>query len=110
MLYEVITLHDIGKIIIPDAILNRKNGLSDDEYEIFKSHTTEGSSLIRQFGYVHQKDYIQYACEIAEFHHERYDGSGYPHGIKGDNIPLSAQAVGMADTYDSLTSGQTGGA
>ncbi len=102
-------LHDIGKIIIPDAILNRKNGLSDDEYEIFKSHTTEGSSIIKQFGYVHQKDYIQYACEIAEFHHERFDGSGYPHGIRGNEIPVSAQAVGLADSYDSLTSGQTGG-
>ena len=102
-------LHDIGKIIIPDAILNRQSALSSDEFEIYKSHTTEGSKIIKQFGYIHQKEYIKYACEIAEFHHERFDGKGYPKGLSGEEIPIAAQVVGLADVYDSLTCGQMNG-
>ena len=97
------TLHDIGKIVIPDSILNKPSRLTPEEFEVMKSHTVEGANIIRKLNFIEQKDYLEYAWQIAMYHHERWDGKGYPEGLSGDAIPLCAQAVAVADVYDALT-------
>lgn len=101
-------LHDIGKIVISDAILKKTGALTPEEFEIMKSHTLEGAELLRKAeGFLaDEKDgnHLNIAIEIAEHHHEKYDGTGYPHGLKGEGIPLSARIVSVADTYDALRS------
>ena len=97
------TLHDIGKIVIPDSILNKPSRLTSDEFGIMKSHAVEGANIIRKLSFIRQKDYLEYAWQIAMYHHERWDGNGYPEGLSGDAIPLCAQAVAIADVYDALT-------
>lgn len=97
------TLHDIGKIVIPDSILNKPGRFTPEEFEVMKSHTVEGANIIKKLTFIHQKEYLEYAWQIAMYHHERWDGNGYPCGLKGDEIPLCAQAVGIADVYDALT-------
>lgn len=96
-------LHDIGKISIPDAILNKPGRLTDDEYEIIKTHTTVGADLIRNLDGMGSSEYLRYAYNIALYHHERWDGKGYPLGLREDEIPICAQVVGVADVYDALT-------
>jgi putative nucleotidyltransferase with HDIG domain len=92
------TLHDIGKIGIPDSVLNKPGKLTDREYDIIKSHTTIGADILaRSKG-------MDSAVEVAKFHHERYDGSGYPCGLSGDSIPLHARIVAIADAYDAMSS------
>ena len=91
-------LHDIGKIGIPDRILNKPEKLTDEEYGIMKSHVTKGAEILKSFTIV---DHVE---EGALYHHERYDGKGYPDGLKGEEIPISAQIVSVADVYDALTS------
>lgn len=93
-------LHDIGKIAIPDHVLLKKESLTDDELEIIKTHTTLGAQMISSG----KSSYIKLACEIALNHHEKWDGSGYPAGLKGDEIPLSARIVALADHYDAMRS------
>ena len=96
-------LHDIGKIKIPDAILNKPTRLTDEEYEIMKSHTTEGANIIRHaMELVSESGYLTIAEELAHYHHEKWDGSGYPEGRKGDEIPLSARVMAVADVFDAL--------
>jgi len=97
-------LHDIGKIAVPDNILLKPGRLTDDEREIMKSHTTKGCEILTRLENV--QDSIQYkaAYDICRYHHERYDGGGYPDGLKGDEIPLSAQLVSVVDVYDALVS------
>ena len=97
------TLHDIGKIVIPDSILNKPGRLTQEEFEIMKSHTTQGGGIIKKLHFVDKKDYLEYAFQIAMYHHERYDGKGYPTGLKGEDIPLCAQVAAIADVYDALT-------
>ncbi len=97
------TLHDIGKIVIPDSILNKPSRLTPEEFEVMKGHAVEGAKLIRKFSFIRQKEYLEYAWQIAMYHHERWDGKGYPEGLSGDDIPLCAQAVAIADVYDALT-------
>ena len=97
------TLHDIGKIVIPDAILNKPGRLTKEEFEVMQSHTLQGGKLIKKLHFVDQKDYLEYAFQIAMFHHERYDGKGYPLGLVGEDIPLCAQVAAIADVYDALT-------
>lgn len=97
------TLHDIGKIIIPDSILNKPGRLTTEEFETMKSHTVHGGDIIRKLDFVEKKDYLEYAWQIAMYHHERYDGKGYPSGLIGDDIPLCAQVAAIADVYDALT-------
>jgi len=97
------SLHDIGKISIPDLILNKPGPLTTEEFEIMKTHTTVGSQLVEQIGDVGDPMYLRYIYNICLSHHERWDGKGYPQGLKGNEIPICAQVVGLADAYDALT-------
>ncbi len=93
------TLHDIGKIGVPDRVFTKAGGLTGREFEIMKSHTTIGAEILKKSKF----SVLQLAREIALCHHERWDGAGYPQGVRGDNIPLSARIVSIADTFDAIT-------
>lgn len=97
-------LHDIGKIGIPDAILLKPGALTDKEYEIMKTHTTIGCDILQKFYRDTSNEFVRYCYEICRHHHERWDGKGYPDHLAGDDIPLSAQIVAIADVYDALIS------
>ena len=98
-------LHDIGKMSIDDAILNKPGRLTSEEFEIMKTHTTLGADMLLELGRQHAgNSLLEYAYQIARWHHERWDGKGYPDGLKGDDIPIAAQVVSVADVYDALTS------
>lgn len=98
-------LHDIGKMSIDDAILNKPGRLTSEEFEIMKTHTTLGADMLFELGHQHAgNSLLEYAYQIARWHHERWDGKGYPDGLKGDEIPIAAQVVSVADVYDALTS------
>ena len=96
-------LHDIGKISIPDAILNKPGKLTEEERIVMQSHTTIGSELVAQLEGMGDMTYLRYIYNISRFHHERWDGRGYPEGLAGDDIPICAQVVGLADAFDALT-------
>ncbi|MCH1983039.1 diguanylate cyclase [Ruminococcus sp. OA3] len=96
-------LHDIGKIAIPDAILNKPGRLTAEEFQIMKTHAEKGCEILAGLDRMHDKEYLQYAYSICRYHHERWDGNGYPDGLIGENIPICAQAAGVADAYDALT-------
>ena len=95
-------LHDIGKIGIDDKILNKPGRLTKEEFEIMKSHTLIGASILENLGLYQEEPLIKTAYQICRWHHERYDGKGYPDGRRGDEIPISAQVVSVADVYDAL--------
>lgn len=95
-------LHDIGKIAIPDNILLKPGKLTADEYEYMKSHTTRGCEILKDIQGDWDEEYAKTSYEICRSHHERFDGKGYPDGISGDLIPISAQLVSVADVYDAL--------
>ena len=97
-------LHDIGKICIPDSIMLKPGRLTDEEFELMKSHTTKGVELMETIRDTWDQEYADAAKDIIRWHHEKYDGRGYPDGLEGDKIPLSAQLVAIADTYDALVS------
>ena len=97
-------LHDIGKIGIDDKILNKPGRLTKEEFEIMKSHTLIGASILENLGLYQEEPLIKTAYQICRWHHERYDGKGYPDGLQGDEIPISAQVVSVADVYDALVS------
>lgn len=97
-------LHDIGKIGIPDEILNKPGKLTKEEYEIMKKHSELGAAMLDDLDFLQDEKLVQYARQICRWHHERYDGKGYPDGLKGDEIPIAAQIVSLADVYDALTS------
>lgn len=97
------SLHDIGKISIPSEILNKPGKFTKEEYEIMKRHTLEGANMLDAIPFHKDAILLKLGYEICRWHHERYDGKGYPDGLKGDEIPISAQAVSMADVYDALT-------
>jgi putative two-component system response regulator len=103
--YETSPLHDVGKVGIPDAILLKKGKLTKDEFEIIKQHTLIGyNTLISVTRQGKKSKYLEMAAEIACSHHEKWDGSGYPKGLSGLDIPLAARIVAMADVYDALRS------
>lgn len=102
------TLHDIGKSKIPQSILNYPGRLSSVEYDIVKKHTVLGCEMIEESTCAHvDPEIIRHAKDIAKYHHERIDGTGYPEGLRGDEIPLSARVVSIADSYDALTSNRS---
>ncbi|WP_283124086.1 HD domain-containing phosphohydrolase [Angelakisella massiliensis] len=96
--------HDVGKISIPDAILNKKGRLTPDEYELMKTHTTQGAQLLSHIPQMREHSAYRYAYDIALHHHERWDGGGYPEGLKGDEISMWTQVVSLIDVYDALVS------
>lgn len=100
---DAASLHDIGKIAIPDAVLNKPGKLTPEEYDVMKTHTTKGCEILDSLTDIADKEYLQYAYNICRYHHERWDGRGYPDGLRGDAIPICAQVVGIADCYDALT-------
>ena len=97
-------LHDIGKIGIDEKILNKPGKLTPEEFEVVKTHSMLGAEMLHQLEDFNEQPLLQTAYEIARWHHERWDGRGYPDGLKGDAIPISAQLVALADVYDALTS------
>lgn len=96
-------LHDIGKIAIPDEILLKPGRLTSEEYEIMKTHTTRGCELLERFKQ-EDSDFYRYCYDICRYHHERFYGRGYPDGLAGNDIPIWAQVVSIADVYDALVS------
>lgn len=97
-------LHDIGKIGIPDSILLKPGRLTPEEFEIMKAHTTIGCDILEKSYRNRSSDFFRYCYEICRFHHERWDGNGYPDHLVGEEIPISAQVVAIADVYDALVS------
>ena len=97
-------LHDIGKIAIDEKILNKPGKLTPEEFEVMKTHSMLGAKMLHDLDGFAVQPLLQTAYEIARWHHERWDGRGYPDGLKGDEIPISAQLVSLADVYDALTS------
>ena len=91
-------LHDIGKIGVPDSVLNKVGRLTDEEYAQMKSHVTRGAEILKDF------TLIEHVADGARYHHERYDGKGYPDGLKGEEIPLMGRIIGVADAFDAMTS------
>lgn len=104
-IYYASILHDIGKVGIPDEILHKPGKLTKDEFEIMKRHTVIGANTLEEMAIFNsENDIIKMGIEIAKYHHERYDGSGYNEGLKGDEIPLSARIMAIVDVYDALRS------
>jgi putative two-component system response regulator len=98
-------LHDIGKIAIKDEVLLKPGRLTEAEFEIMKTHTTRGAETLEAALRIHpEANFLRMARDIAHCHHERYDGSGYPEGLSGEQIPLAARIAALADVYDTLTS------
>ena len=105
MLYRSAPLHDIGKVGLTDGILLKPARLSDEEYDAMKDHATLGGDAL---GWAEERlgsnSFLQFAREICYCHHERWDGTGYPRGLAGENIPVSARLMALADVYDALRS------
>ena len=97
-------LHDIGKINIPASILNKPGKLTKEEFDTMKAHTTTGAEILDKLPFQQESSLVKTAYAICRWHHERWDGRGYPDGLKGEDIPIAAQVVAMADVYDALTS------
>lgn len=103
--YKSAPLHDIGKIAVPDAILNKPGKLTNEEFDKMKTHTTAGGKILSSIiEMVPESHYLEEAINLATYHHERWDGRGYPTGLAGENIPLSARIMAVADVFDALVS------
>lgn len=104
LIYQTSPLHDIGKVGIPDAVLQKPGKLTEDEFEIMKRHTVIGADAIRAtLEHSPSATFLRMASEIALSHHEKFDGSGYPQGLAGQAIPLSGRVIALVDVYDALT-------
>ena len=107
LMYKSAPLHDVGKVGVPDAILLKPGKLDPDEFEVMKKHTILGrDTILRAEESMQNQDisgFLRFAKEIAYTHHEKWDGSGYPQGLKGNDIPLSGRIMAVADVYDALT-------
>ena len=101
---EASALHDLGKICIPDRILLKPGKLTDEEFAYMKTHTTRGCELLNSVNIDWDEELIKTCYEIIRHHHEKYDGTGYPDGLKGEEIPLAARVIGVADAYDAMAS------
>jgi putative two-component system response regulator len=99
---KAMALHDVGKIAIPDRILLKPGRLTDEEFAVMKTHTTRGKEIIGELGDVNSSLYLRHCEDICYGHHERYDGTGYPQGVGGNDIPLAARIASLADVYDAL--------
>ena len=100
---KVAPMHDIGKIVVPDSILRKPDALTSEEYDIMKSHPAEGARLIEENMYRSAEPrFVEMAKNVAHYHHERWNGKGYPKGLKGEEIPLEARIMSIADTFDAL--------
>ena len=97
-------LHDVGKIAIPDTVLLKPAALTAEEFELMKTHCERGCVLLASMEGYWDPDYLKMSMEICRYHHERWDGRGYPEGLAGDDIPIGAQIVSVVDAYDALTS------
>lgn len=104
-MYQASPLHDIGKVAIPDQVLKKPDRLTPEEYEVMKSHTLRGAETLASVSDLHPGNgFLKFGIEIARWHHEKWDGSGYPDNLSGTEIPLSARIMAVADVYDALTS------
>lgn len=97
-------MHDIGKVATPDHILLKPGKLTDEEFEIIKEHSAVGGQILQQLYKSNGSLYLKLAYEITMYHHEKYDGSGYPEGLAGEDIPIAARIMALADVYDAMTS------
>ena len=98
-------MHDLGKIVIPDAILNKPGKFTPEEFEIMKTHASAGGKIVYDIiGGVAEKNYVDIASDIASYHHEKWNGKGYPNGMAGEEIPLCARIMAVADVFDALVS------
>ena len=104
LIVEASTLHDIGKIAVDDKILNKPGKLTAEEFAVMKTHTTIGDEMLATMTEYQDEPLVHFARQICRWHHERWDGKGYPDGLKGNDIPIGAQVVALADVYDALTS------
>lgn len=96
-------IHDIGKIAVPNEILNKYGKLTEVEFSVMKDHTLIGARMVKELPLDQEEPLVKIAYEICRWHHERYDGSGYPDGLRGEEIPIAAQVVGLADVYSTMT-------
>ena len=105
LLCTLAPMHDIGKIIIPDNILKKPGRLTTEEFEIMKKHASAGATVVRDvLNGITDEEYLKFAQDIATYHHERWDGTGYPQGLKGEEIPLASRIMAIADVFDALIS------
>jgi len=104
IIIKSMALHDVGKIAIPDRVLQKPSKLDADEYEIMKTHAIRGKDIIRELGDVSTSLYLKHCEDICYGHHEQWDGNGYPRRLKGEEIPLAARLAAVADVYDALVS------
>ncbi len=105
LMYTMAPMHDIGKIVVPDSILRKPGKLTAEEFEIMKQHAARGGEVVRNvLGGVTDEEYISFAADIATYHHEKWNGKGYPKGLKEEEIPLSARIMAIADVFDALIS------
>lgn len=103
-LYRAAPMHDIGKIAVPDVVLQKPDKLTDEEFEVIKTHTEKGGNIIKEtFGHLENEEYTQMAYEVARYHHEKWNGKGYPEGLKRKEIPLSARIMAIADVFDAVS-------
>ena len=103
-LYRAAPMHDIGKIAVPDVVLQKPGKLTEEEFEIIKTHTIKGGNIIKEtFGHLENEQYSQMAYEVARHHHEKWNGKGYPDGLKRKEIPLCARIMAIADVFDAVS-------